>query len=268
MSKRIIVLNAIAASGNDFIEEDGWIKITDPALGATATKSVICRKKDILVGSVTKVAYTAGTARVITLVPTVPAAVGTKYSGYAEEFNSANTGVKGDSVKAYYSYESVSGDTADTVAAAISAQLLAAKTAGKIAATASVSTSTVTLTAASADKQIILKAQQVGAGTTITITTPGSQSKGTAAKVLADVTGQIDSTLYPTGTQYTVYKWRMSPVKGEGLNGEQTHIDDLYLALNEGDADLAALTAVIDAMIDGLDRAGSVAGPEGIAVGA
>jgi hypothetical protein len=240
-------LNTIAASGADVASADGKISFTP------ADKWSFIYN-DIIIGSATIQAYVAPVGRITTLLHIIPAAVGELYSVNIEQPQA-----DGSVLKQQISVVSATGDTAALMAAKMNTAINAYITAGIIAGTSSVSTATVTTTGLTTAP--MLRIVSATTNITVTATTAGTVEVNSGTQLYRDFPGIVNLV---TTNNYSTARFKIKNY-GEAVNNEGGTTWFIY-AMNEGDADYAALVTKIGEYFNGFNAGAVTANPALISI--
>jgi hypothetical protein len=193
--------------------------------------------------SVRKVEGAAAVAGVQTVTVTGPSVVGTDYSFQIIQQSGS------EYRPVFISYESVAGDTATTVATALTSVANAQLRAGNLAlASATSALGVITLTATTSNPVFLTEVLDAGAGTVVAITTAGSEAFGQGTDLLAE--GVIGISEQPVaGTSYDALFIPYGEPVEEGNTIKRDQAAYLVVYYNEAGASLAAFLTALNAAI-------------------
>lgn len=230
-------LNTVAAAGADFAAADGFVTFTGPFsfLYENIQNPVIIQ------------AYVAPVGRVQTLTCAAPAAVGEVYTVNIEQPQPG-----GGTFRQTIYVSSVTGSTANTMAAALDAAIDAYILSGQLLGTATVAAAVVTTTGATTAPMLRI----VGSSANITVatTTDGTVGENTVTQMTA-----LNLENYVSTNNYTVVAFEYRDNGAEII--VQQHARTFTYAINEGDADAAALITKITEVFNGLNPGAVTANP-------
>jgi hypothetical protein len=230
-------LNSVAAAGADVAAADGLITFT--GLGSFVYENI-----QVGVGIQ---AYVAPVGRVQTLTCAAPAAVGEVYTVNIEQPQPG-----GGTFRETIYVSSVTGSTANTMAAALDAAIDAYILSGQLLGTAAVAAAVVTTTGATTAPMLRI----VGASANITVatTTAGTVGVNTVSQMTA-----LNIENYLATNNYTTVSFQYNSF-GASINNEATTGTYIY-AINEGDADAADLVTKVTELFNGLNPGAATANP-------
>lgn len=224
-----LFLNAVQASGADVAVSEGMV-----TFGTGSNVSPAIKVKDIS-NIYTKTPGSAAVARVQTVTVTAPAAVGTDYSFQI-------TQLIGSSYQTVFvSYESVAGDTAITVATALTsvASTLISSGSIQLASAANSGTAVITLTGSSSNPLFVTEALETGSGLVVATSTAGNEAFGVGSDLIAE--GITGISVQPVSTNTYSLAVVNYYASANSLNAQERNIEQqLYVYVNDGDADAAA----------------------------
>jgi hypothetical protein len=230
-------LNSVAASGADFAAADGLVTFT--GLGSFVYENI-----QIGVGIQ---AYVAPVGRVQTLTCAAPGAVGETYSVNIEQPQPG-----GGTFRETIFVTSVTGSSANSMAASLNSAINAYITAGQLLGTSTVSSAVVTTTGATTAPMLRITGST--ANITVAATTDGTVGVNTVSQMTA-----LNIENYVSTNNYTTVEFQYNTF-GASINNEATTGTYIY-AINEGDADAAALITKITEVFNGLNPGALTANP-------
>jgi hypothetical protein len=196
------------------------------------------------VDSVRKVESEAAVAGVQTVTVTTPgSAIGTDYSfQIIQQIGSEYRPV-------FVSYQSVTGDDATTVAAALTSVVNAQIISGNlILASATSALGVITRTAPPSNPVFVTQVLDAGAGTVVAVTTPGNEAFGQGTDLIAE--GVIGISEQPVaGTSYDALFIPYGAPVEEGNTIKRDQAAYLVVYYNEAGASLAAFLTALNAAI-------------------
>lgn len=230
-------LNTVAAAGADFAAADGFVTFTGPFsfLYENIQNPVIIQP------------YVAPVGRVQTLTVTAPTAVGDVYSVTIEQPQPG-----GGTFREPIFITSVTGSNANTIAAQLNTAINSYITAGQILGTSTVASAVVTTTGATTAP--MLRVVGSSANIAVAATTDGTVGENTVAQMTA-----LNLENYVSTNNYTVVAFDYSEGGSEIIT--QLHSRTFTYAINEGDADAAALITKITEVFNGLNPGAATANP-------
>lgn len=234
-------LNSVAALGADASAADGLIVFT--GLGSFIYENIQ--------NGVAIQPFVAPVARVTTLTCVAPSAVGDVYSVNIEQPQPG-----GGTFRETVFVTSVVGSTANTMAAALNTAINSYISAGQLLGTSTVAAAVVTTTGTSAAPMFRIT------GSTPNITPLATTAGTPGVNTVAQMTSLNIENYVPTNN-YTTVTWQYNKFGGS-INNEATTGTYIY-AVNEGDADAAALITKITELFNGLNPGAVTANPALIA---
>lgn len=242
MKRAIIHNGALSATEADTFEVvDGIVYALDPQTGK---KERICRRDEIIPGSIVKEAYAAAVPRVAT-INFADSAIGDEYSFTIEQWTVDPTGVEGEVKKFLFSHVSTAADD-DNIATAFAAQMVTAAADGLVP-TGSAGTGTLTITGVSPNQIFKVTLKKVGAGAVLAYGTAGSERVNLGTDVNAKLDkSHPDAYLATTTDEYTTYEWNHRQLAGKSMQGEKFVEVSFLLAFDESGTNFAAVETAID----------------------
>lgn len=238
-------LNTVAASGADIAVSGGLVSFT-----GVNTEFVL---NDIF-QSVVVQAYVAPVARVSTLTTSAPAAVG---EAYTVNFRQPLAG--GGVATPTITVLSITGSTANTMAAALNTAINGFIDAALLEGTSTVASAVVTTTGATTAP--MLEITSVSSNVALVVSTAGNPVINSGTQLSANypnITNLVTTNNYTTVS--FAYKYQ-----GDAINNESGTNQFIY-AVNEGDADYSAFVTKANQIFGGIIPGGTAANPENISL--